>query len=62
MCSADGKVLEDIASPDAARLVPTELISPSPPDPVKAASATIFYKAWQRTERDRTYRAWRADH
>jgi hypothetical protein len=32
----------------------------SPPDPVKAESAAIFYKAWQRAERDRTYRAWRS--
>lgn len=33
---------------------------PTPPDPVKAESAKIFYAAWQRVERDRTYRAWRA--
>jgi hypothetical protein len=29
------------------------------PDPVKAASAAVFYEVWQRAERDRTYRAWR---
>lgn len=34
----------------------------SPPDPVKAESAAIFYRAWQRAERDRAYRAWRAEH
>lgn len=32
----------------------------APPDPTKAISARIFYAAWQRAERDRTYRAWRA--
>ena len=32
----------------------------TPPDPTKAESAAIFYKAWQRVERDRVYRAWRA--
>ena len=30
------------------------------PDPVKAAAAAVFYEVWQRAERDRTYRAWRA--
>ena len=34
--------------------------APSPPDPDKAEAAAIFYKAWQRAERDRRYRAWRA--
>ena len=33
--------------------------APTPPDLEKAASADIFYKVWQRAERDRTYRAWR---
>lgn len=28
-------------------------------DPEKAASAAIFFEAWQRAERDRTYAAWR---
>ena len=32
----------------------------TPPDAEKAASADIFYKVWQRAERDRVYRAWRA--
>jgi hypothetical protein len=32
---------------------------PTPPDPVKAESASIFYAMWQRAERDRKYRAWR---
>jgi hypothetical protein len=34
--------------------------TPLDPDPVKAASAAIFYDAWQRAENDRVYRAWRA--
>lgn len=34
----------------------------TPPDPSKAESAAIFYRAWQRAERDRVYRAWRAEH
>lgn len=33
----------------------------SPPDPVKAESAAIFYAAWQRVERDPSYRAWRSE-
>ena len=33
---------------------------PLDPDPVKAESAAIFYDVWQRAERDRTYKAWRA--
>ena len=32
---------------------------PLDPDPVKAEAAAIFYDAWQRAERDRTYKAWR---
>lgn len=35
--------------------------TPDDPDPVKAASASIFYEAWQRAERDRPYRAWREE-
>jgi hypothetical protein len=31
------------------------------PDPEKAAAAAVFYEVWQRAERDRTYRAWRAN-
>jgi len=34
----------------------------TPPDAEKAKSADIFYKAWQRAERDRRYRAWRTLH
>lgn len=33
---------------------------PLDPDPEKARSAEIFYEVWQRAERDRKYRAWRA--
>ncbi len=33
--------------------------TPLDPDPVKAASAAVFYDVWQKAERDRTYRAWR---
>lgn len=33
----------------------------APPDQTKAASAAIFYTVWQRAERDRVYRAWRAE-
>jgi hypothetical protein len=33
---------------------------PAAPDASKAAAAKIFYEAWQRAERDRTYAAWRA--
>lgn len=29
-------------------------------DPEKAAAAKVFYAAWQRAERDRTYATWRA--
>lgn len=32
---------------------------PAAPDLLKAAAAEIFYAAWQRAERDRTYAAWR---
>lgn len=32
---------------------------PAAPDPLKAKAAEIFYEAWQRAERDRTYAAWR---
>jgi hypothetical protein len=32
---------------------------PTAPDGLKAAAAEIFYAAWQRAERDRTYAAWR---
>ncbi len=33
---------------------------PPDPDPMKAECAAIFHAVWQRAERDRTYRAWRA--
>lgn len=33
--------------------------TPDDPDPVKAASAAVFYDVWQKAERDRTYAAWR---
>ena len=33
--------------------------APDDPDPVKAASAAVFYEVWQKAERDRTYAAWR---
>lgn len=33
---------------------------PAAPDTSKARAAAIFYEAWQRVERDRTYVAWRA--
>ncbi|MDX2089262.1 MAG: DUF4385 family protein [Kofleriaceae bacterium] len=34
--------------------------SATPPDSTKAKCASIFFAAWKRVERDRTYRAWRA--
>lgn len=34
--------------------------APRAPDPIKAEAAAVFYVVWQRTERDRSYRAWRA--
>lgn len=36
--------------------------APSPPDPIKAEAAAIFYERWQRAERDPRYRAWRVAH
>ena len=35
-------------------------LKPREPDPTKAKSAAIFKAAWDRAERDATYRAWRA--
>ena len=35
-------------------------VAPAEPDAEKAASAEIFYLAWQRAERNSIYRAWRA--
>lgn len=38
----------------------TGAVLPASADPVKAAAAQVFYEVWQRAERDRVYKKWRA--
>ena len=47
------------AAPDVGKRRRERAQLPAAPDPLKAEAAQIFYEAWQRAERDRTYAAWR---